>query len=276
MMALVIIMGISFLALALSTEFIFTDILVALVHVKIPEQSEMLTLGLVGTTIVPYALFLGSGISKGQTIPLMRVGLVISILIGGFITGAILVAGTTVADFSSFPALASTFEDKLGKIGFYALALGLFAAGFSSAITAPFASGIIAKTVFGIDNERQIRLIWLAVVLTGFVFGVSGVKPIPVILVVQALNGLILPVLVIFLVIISNDRNIIQEKDQHSWWYNLLLLAVLFIVLLIGFTQINKTLNTVLSMQVSFSWLLGITSSVVLYIAYLIVKSKHD
>jgi manganese transport protein len=276
MIGLVAMMGISFFALALSTEFLITEIFGALMPFKIPEQSEMLTLGLVGTTIVPYALFLGSGISKGQTIPLMRVGLVISILIGGFITASILVAGTTVADFSSFPTLAVTFENKLGKIGFYALAFGLFAAGFSSAITAPFASGVIAKTVFGINNERQIRLIWFVVVLTGFVFGVSGIKPIPVILVVQALNGLILPILVIFLLIISNDRAIIKEKDQHSWWYNVLLLAVLFNVLLIGFTQINKTVNTVLSMQASFSWLLGITSSVVLYVGYLIVKLKRD
>jgi manganese transport protein len=276
MIVFVAMMGVSFFALALLTEFTVDRIFSALVQFKIPRQSELVTLGLVGTTIVPYALFIGSGISKGQTIPLMRVGLVISILIGGFITGAILVAGTTVADFSSFPALAATFEDKLGKIGFYALALGLFAAGLSSAITAPFASGIIAKTVFGVDSERKIRLVWFAVVLIGFVFGVSGVKPIPVILFVQALNGLILPMLVIFLLIIVNDKTIIAESAaRHGWMYNVLLLAVLFIVLLIGLNQINKTANTVLAMQISFSWIIGLTISMVLYVAYLILKLKR-
>jgi manganese transport protein len=243
MMALVVIMGISFLALAVSMDFTFIDILKALVHVKIPEQSEMLTLGLIGTTIVPYALFLGSGISKGQTIPLMRVGLVISILIGGFITGTILVAGTIVADFSSFPVLAATFESKLGTIGFYALALGLFAAGFSSAITAPFASGVIAKNVFGINNEKQIRVIWVAVLLTGFVFGVSGVKPIPVILIVQALNGMILPFLTLFLILVVNDKDIIPVYARHKPWYNIVLLSILFIVLLIGLNQIDKSIS---------------------------------
>jgi manganese transport protein len=276
MMGLVAIMGISFLALALSVEFTFAEILTALVKIKIPEQGEMLTIGLVGTTIVPYALFIGSGISKGQTIPLMRIGLVISVLIGGFVTTAILLAGTTLTDFSSFPMLAMAFKNKLGDAGYYAAGFGLFAAGLSSAITAPFASGIIAKTVFEIENERKIRLIWFIVVLTGFVFGVSGVKPIPVILLVQVLNGLILPMLVIFLVIIINDKNIIPEHGRHPWGYNFLLLTVLFVVLLIGFTQINKAINATLSTEFPFYWLILITSSIVIYIGYLLVKIKSD
>jgi Mn2+/Fe2+ NRAMP family transporter len=275
MIGLVAIMGISFLALALSIDFTFAEVIAAVINIKIPPQSEMVTLGLVGTTIVPYALFLGSGISKGQTIPLMRVGLTISILIGGFITATILVAGTTVADFSSFPVLASTFENKLGSVGFYALAFGLFAAGFSSAITAPFASGIIAKTVFGISSEKRIRMIWVGVVLTGFIVGVSGLKPIPVILAVQALNGLMLPMLVIFLVVIVNDSTIIPGKAQHPWWYNIFLLTVLFVVLLIGFTQINKTIKAIVMMQLPFYWILIFTMSVVLYVMYLLLKLKR-
>lgn len=275
MMALVGIMGISFLALAVFIDYTFVDILVSLVRFEMPEQSEMITLGLVGTTIVPYALFLGSGISKGQTIPLMRVGLIISILIGGFITGLILVAGTTVENFSSFPLLADNFESKLGKLGFYALSFGLFAAGFSSAITAPFASGIIAKTVFGWKNEKHIRVIWFLVLLTGFVFGVSGVKPIPVILLVQALNGLILPMLVIFLVIISSDKSIIPESGRHGVFYTILLLAVLFIVLLIGLTQINKTINSVFAIQFAFNWVMFSAISIVAYIGYLVLRSRN-
>ncbi len=36
-----------------------------------------------------------------------------------------------------------------------ALALGLFAAGFSSAVTSPYASSVIARTVFGIQDEQS-------------------------------------------------------------------------------------------------------------------------
>ena len=275
MIGLVAIMGVSFFALAMSSQFLIVDIVKSLIQLQIPPTSEMLTLGLVGTTIVPYALFIGSGISKGQTIPLMRIGLVISILIGGFITATILVAGTNIENFTSFSLLAIMFKTKLGDVGFYSLALGLFAAGFSSAITAPLASGIIAKTVFGIENENRIRLFWITVLLIGFVFGVSGIKPIPVILLVQALNGLILPVLVSFLIIVSNDRRIINGRDKHSEWYNVLLLVVLFTVLLIGFTQINKSLNAAFSVQLSFSWVIVSSACIVLYVILLMRKSTY-
>ena len=46
----------------------------------------MLILGIIGTTVVPYDLFLGSGIvDKSQTIREARVGLSIAIILGGII-----------------------------------------------------------------------------------------------------------------------------------------------------------------------------------------------
>ena len=131
MTILVGMMGIAFFALALYGDFSFSELMVSSVVPSLPVGSELLTLGLVGTTIVPYNLFLGSGISKGQTIPLMRIGLSISVLIGGLITAWILMAGTLVGSFSSFSELASEFQNKIGIMGTLALGIGLFAAGFS-------------------------------------------------------------------------------------------------------------------------------------------------
>jgi manganese transport protein len=269
-MVLVAIMGITFFVLALSADFSMTDILHSSITPAIPVNAGLLALGLVGTTIVPYNLFIGSGISKGQTIPLMRIGLTISVLVGGFITASILIAGTTIHDFSSFPALATAFESKLGRPGFYALAVGLFAAGFSSALTSPYASSVIARTVFQVEQEKKVKWVWGAILLTGFFFGVSGIKPIPVILTVQALNGLILPLLVVFLVIMINDRTIIPAEYRHRPWYNIVLLSILFVVLVIGLNQIDKTVDTVFNtgshLRISFA----ITSVVVLYVAFML------
>lgn len=267
MVALVGIMGLTFFILALTTNFSVVEILQASVTPALPASSGLLALGLVGTTIVPYNIFIGSGISKGQTIPLMRVGLTISVLIGGFITAAILIAGTTIQDFSSFPALAAAFESKLGRPGFYALALGLFAAGFSSAITSPYASSVIARTVFQFEQEKKVKWIWSAVLLTGFFFGVSGIKPIPVILTVQALNGLILPLLVVFLVIMINDSSIIPPGYRHRPWYNVVLLSILFVVLVIGLNQMDKALDAVFNTGSHLPISFAITSVVVVYVA---------
>src|SRR5690606_25047331 len=106
-----------------------------------------------------------------------------------------LIAGTSVGDFSSFENLATAFQNSLGRAGSVALACGLFAAGFSSTLTAPFATSVIGETVFQVQGKKKLALLWGGVLLVGFVFGISGIKPIPVILFVQALNGFILPLL---------------------------------------------------------------------------------
>jgi Mn2+/Fe2+ NRAMP family transporter len=194
----------------------------------------------VGTTIVPYNIFLGSGISKGKTLPLMRIGLTVSVLMGGLITAAILIAGTSVQVFSSFPELAELLRERLGPVGSLALGVGLFAAGFSSSITAPYASSIIASVVFGWEDTRRLRLVWGAVLLTGFLFGISGIRPIPVILTVQALNGLMLPLLVALVIVVVNQRAVISAPHLPGLLYNLLLLLMLGSVVLIGLNQVEK------------------------------------
>lgn len=240
MTALVGLMGIAFFVLALQQPFSIGDVIKQTVVPAFPAGSALLILGLVGTTIVPYNIFLGSGISKGKTIPLMRVGLTVSVLIGGLITAAILIAGTSVQAFSSFPELALALKEKLGPVGSLALGVGLFAAGFSSSITAPYASSIIASTVFGWEDQRRLRWVWGAVLLVGFSFGISGIKPIPVILTVQALNGLILPLLVALLILLSNHKELLSAEHRHGWLYNVVLLLILGSVMLIGFNQVDK------------------------------------
>jgi Mn2+/Fe2+ NRAMP family transporter len=162
-------------------------------------------------------------------------------MIGGVITAAIVVAGTSVGTFHTFPELATSLAQQLGPGGSWALGIGLFAAGFSSAITAPYASSIIASTVLGWEAERRLRWVWGTVLLVGFLFGISGVKPIPVILTVQALNGLILPLLVVLLIAAVNQRALIPAKHLPGLAYNVVLLVLLGSVVLVGLNQVMKT-----------------------------------
>jgi Mn2+/Fe2+ NRAMP family transporter len=245
---LVVLMGVAFFALAATQRFTTHDVVQSAFIPSVPGGSELTILGLIGTTVVPYNIFLGSGISKGQTVSLMRIGLTISILIGGLITAAILVAGTVITDFSSFQNLHADLEAKVGAAGALALALGLFGAGFSSAITSPYAASIIVRTVFGERRESVARGVWLAVLLIGFVVGVSGLKPIPVILFVQALNGLILPFLVIFLLLVANDPDIMPAQFIPGWLYNLLLLGMLLGISMISMNNIDKSFMATLGL----------------------------
>ena len=273
MTILVALMGIAFFVLALNIDFSFSEVVVSSVIPKIPVGAELITLGLVGTTIVPYNLFLGSGISKGQTVPLMRIGLTISVLIGGLITAWILLAGTLVHDFSSFPILANEFQNKVGAVGAWALGIGLFAAGFSSAITSPYAASIIASNVLGAEKKSSVRWVWGSVLLTGFLFGISGVKPIPIILAVQALNGLILPLVTAYLILIVNDETLIPKEHRHSRFYNLLLLLIFSSVLIIGLTSIDKSISAFAGLAEShFTFIVMVTTLLVFFVGWKVFK----
>ena len=268
---LVGLMGIAFFALAVNRPFSFLTYFQTAFVPSIPPGSELLTLGLVGTTIVPYNIFLGSGISKGQTVPLMRVGLTISVLIGGLITAAILIAGTAVKSFSNFNELGQALTENIGSLGGVALGVGLFAAGFSSAITSPYAASIIASSVFAWNNRWQ-RIIWALVLLTGFAFGISGIKPIPVILAVQALNGLVLPLLTAYLVLLINDPVIIPSEHRHSPFYNLVLVLIFATVLFMGLTNIDKSVSSWMQLSTGhFGIMVGATVALTGYLSFKLV-----
>jgi manganese transport protein len=278
MTVLVGLMGIAFLMLALQGDFVFSDLIKSSVTPVIPGGSAWLTLALVGTTIVPYNIFIGSAISKGHTIPLMRIGLTLSVLIGGLITAWIMLAGTMVGNFSSFNELATLFQNKIGVIGPLALGLGLFAAGFSSAITSPYAASLIASTVFGAEKKSVVRFAWMSVLLTGFAFGISGIKPIPVILAVQALNGLILPLLTYFLILIVNDLKVVSSQHRHSAWYDLVLLAILGTTLVIGFNNVDKAITSAFTLESGnhFKLIWIITAVMVLVTAVQLIRLRKN
>ncbi len=256
---LVGLMGISFFILAAGQPYTLFEYLSNSIVPSLPPGAELLTLALVGTTIVPYNVFLGSGISKGQTVYLMRVGLTISVIIGGLITAAILIAGTAVTSFSSYEELASALTKEIGPLGSWSLGVGLFAAGFSSAITSPYAGSIIANHVFQWSPGNQ-KAMWILILVTGFIFGISGVKPIPVILAVQALNGLVLPLLTAFLIILINDPHLNPKARMTTSVYNLILLVIFGSVLLMGLNNVDKSFSSWAGLSGShFNWTATIT-----------------
>lgn len=272
---LVALMGVAFLWLAFAQPFTPADYIYSSFIPVLPEGSELLMLGLVGTTIVPYNLFLGSAISRGQTVPLMRIGLVISVAIGGIITAGILVAGTAVPPFTSFTELAASLTTQMGTIGGMALAIGLFGAGFSSAITSPYAASLIASSVFNWDRTRQ-RIVWGIVLATGFGFGISGVRPIPVILAVQALNGLVLPLLSAFLILLVNHRKLMGDR-LPSITYNVILLFIFLVVLMMGLHSIDKSLSEWMNATAGhFGWIVSLSGMLTVLLGYLLRRQLRQ
>lgn len=162
-------MGIAFLVTAIAIRPSVTDVAVGLIRPTIPVNpgGGLLVLGLIGTTVVPYNLFLGSGISTGQSIREMRSGLLVAIVLGGIISMAVLVTGTAISGDFTFLALAGTLDPYLGGAGTIILGAGLFAAGFTSAVTAPLASAVTVRSLFG-------NILMTVVVFVSILIGMAG------------------------------------------------------------------------------------------------------
>jgi Mn2+/Fe2+ NRAMP family transporter len=278
---LVAVMGLAFLVTAMAIRPAPSGVLMGLIRPTIPlvPGGGLLVLGLIGTTVVPYNLFLGSGISRGQGIREMRSGLVVAILLGGMISMAVLVSGTAVKGGFSFAGLAGALDHYLGAAGTIILAAGLFAAGFTSAVTAPLASAITLRSLF--DTGRQnwqvrswrFRMVWGLILLTGMIFGMGGFKPVPAIIVAQALNGLILPVIAVFLFRVVNNPSIMRQHCNRLP-ANILMGMVVLISLVVGMVGLIQAVVAGSDLQPG-NWgliILGVAGVAVLIVGIVIYR----
>jgi manganese transport protein len=239
--AMVAVMGVTFLVTAILLQPDPAELLRGALRPAVPAGAGLLVLGLVGTTVVPYNLFLGSGIAYGQTVREIRVGLIIAVALGGLISMGILVVGASVVGEFSYPALADTLSGRLGSWAGPLFAWGLFAAGFSSAITAPLAAAVTARGLFGWDERGWgYRAIWIGVLAVGIGFGLAEVRPIPAIILAQALNGVLLPFAAVFLMMIVNDRRLMGDEGINGRGANALMGAVVAATLVLGVSGVIR------------------------------------
>jgi len=239
--ALVALMGIAFLLTAFRLAPDLGALLSGLLVPRMPVGSTVIVLGLVGTTVVPYNLFLGSALARDHGLGEMRWGLALAIGGGGLISLGVLVVGSALGGGLEYERLAAVLSDRLGGGAEWSLAVGLFGAGLTSAVTAPLAGAITARTLLGDGedeswNERSWRYrgVWMGVLLIGVVFGSTGVKPIPVIILAQAFNGLVLPMIAVFLWLTMNDRELLGATGVNTRGQNVVMGVVVIVCVALG------------------------------------------
>jgi Mn2+/Fe2+ NRAMP family transporter len=253
--AVVAIMGIAFLVTAWRIQPSLAELLRGSLVPSLPPGSGTLVLGLIGTTVVPYNIFLGSGLAGGQELRSLRLGLAVAIGLGGLISMAVLVVGTAVPGSFAFEGLADILAARLGRWASTLFAIGLLGAGLSSAITAPLAAAVTARDLLAegtgdplwTPTSWRYRAVWSSVLASGLAFGLSDVQPIPVIIVAQALNGLLLPWVAIFLFLAVNDRRLMGESS-NGWIANSVTAAVVLISLVLGVSAVARAVATALAL----------------------------
>lgn len=227
MVGLVLVMSATFLATAVMVLPAVEAPLAGLLRPQLPDAGALLmAVGLIGTTVVPYNLFLHASAVRerwpeGETeLPFARRDLVSSIAVGGLVSMAILLtsAGTlggAGTEVTSAADMARALEPILGAWAGTAFGVGLFAAGLTSAITAPLAAAYAVAGALDWPRDLRdprLRAVWGGVLLIGVGFGVAGVSPVPAIVFAQAANGILLPTIAVFLLIVVNDRGWMGDR----------------------------------------------------------------
>lgn len=228
LIALVVVMSVVFLVTAIQSRPSLSQLSDGLFHPRIPEGSLTTVIALIGTTVVPYNLFLHASsvrekwradIPIAESLRDSRFDTVLSISLGGLVTLAIAVTAAAFlqsgATLTSAASMAAQLEPVLGRWAKAFFAIGLFAAGMTSAITAPLAAAYATSGALGLSPDlrsRHFRAVWIAILMAGTVTAFAvGKSPIPAIVFAQAANGLILPLIAVFLLVAVNQRRLMNE-----------------------------------------------------------------
>lgn len=250
LVSLVILMSISFLVTAIITKPVLYELFQGLFVPSVPKGSIFTIIALVGTTVVPYNLFLHASLvsekwSKND-LKLARWDTVIAIGLGGLVSMGIMVAATTIAnkDISDVLDLASGLEPLLGSTAKYGIGIGLFAAGITSAITAPLAAAYVVNSCFGWKatlSDKRFKAVWMFIIAMGVFFLSFGIKPIEIIKFAQVTNGILLPIIAIFLVWIVNKKGVLGSH-RNTLFQNGIGILIIIITLILAV----KTMLTVI------------------------------
>ena len=223
-------MGTVFIVSAIMAGPDYTGALKGLFVPHFPKGAGLTIIGLIGTTVVPYNLFLhaSSAATKWKNpadLVHSRRDTAFSILLGGLITMAILISAATLQHTTaSNPAegnIGSQLAPLLGKWSAIFMGSGFLAAGLSSAITAPLAAAYASTEILGWNKDLtsgRFRAFWVLVLLSGILFAsFQSIKPVTLILFAQVANGLLLPIVAFLLLWIMNDKELLGSKSNTAF-----------------------------------------------------------
>lgn len=257
LIALVMIMAAAFLATFVIVRPDLLSLGQGLVIPNLPDSSLFTVIGLIGTTVVPYNLFLHASSVKEKwksidDLAAARTDTTLAVGLGGLIT--ILIVSTAAASMfaagisvDSAGDMAKQFEPLFGTNSKYLLGIGFFAAGLSSSITAPLATSYAMTEILQIEggkNSRAFKGILLVVIAIGTGLSLTGIRPVSIILSAQFANGLLLPVIASVLLFAMNQKKLLGNH-ANSVLANVLGIGVVLITAGLGLRLVLRAIGLI-------------------------------
>ena len=251
LVGLVILMSIAFSVTAILTKPDWSNVLAGFIPTWNIEELPTLV-ALIGTTVVPYNLFLYASLAKSRwsgsdAIPWMRRDISISIILGGLVSMAILIVGAanSSSEISSAIDVSKGLESVFGSFAKYLMGFGLMAAGLTSSITAPLAAALVICGILGWSQEihsLSMRISMGIIVGLGLLFASLGIKPVQLITLAQLANGVLLPLISGWIIYIASQKGVLgnyRNKTGHT----IVAVVIWLVTLILGLKSIIAVLG---------------------------------
>ncbi len=215
-----------------------------------PDTIDIMSIvTLVGGTVGGYITFAGghrlldAGIKGVDALPQVTKSSVSGVVITGIMRVILFLAALGVVShgLTLDPANppASVFKLSVGDIGYKIFGVVMWAAAITSVIGAAYTSVSFIRTFSaGLDKHYRAIIIGFIIIST-VVFAIVG-RPVKILVLVGALNGLILPVTLGTLLVAAYKKKIVGDYKHPLWMTIFGVLVVAIMTYMGGYTLINE------------------------------------
>ena len=238
LVAIVVLMSGSFLLTAIMTKPDLGLILQALFVPSFKTEEVLTIVGLLGTTVVPYNLFLHAAlVAQSPNVPFAEIkkDTLVAVGLGGVISLCIIISAAALEGtvIKSALDLGLALDPLYGTAAPLLLGFGLFAAGLTSALTAPMAAAFVVSECFGFSKGGWgYRITAFGVLAVGVYFTTTGLVPIEIIRFAQIANGILLPVIGLLLLFMVNNSQLMRGATPSKLQNSCFILIELFFIFL--------------------------------------------
>jgi NRAMP (natural resistance-associated macrophage protein)-like metal ion transporter len=236
-------------------------------HTLVPAASSdlgflSLTVAMVGTTIAPWMMFFAQSnvVEKGvrvRDLPYQRIDAVTGAVVGCIVAWFIIVTTGTVLfpqgiEVESAEAAAAALEPFAGQYAKALFAIGLVAASLLAACVLPLTTAFVICEAFG--WEAGVSFTWkeaplfkgiftFVIVVSAVVILIPNIDLMGIMLTAQFVNGVILPVLLVFMAIICTDKHVMSKYTVGKFTRIILCFTIVVVGILSAICLVMQVLG---------------------------------
>jgi manganese transport protein len=196
------------------------------------NDAVLLSVGIVGATVMPHVIYLHSGLTQGRIVPASeeeaqrifgfeKIDVAVAMGLAGLVNMAMLFMAAKVfhetghADVADINSAYQTLTPLLGGAASLVFAISLFASGISSSHVGTMAGQVVMQ---GFVNFRiPIWLRRIATMIPAVVVVLLGLDPTRTLIISQVILSFSLPIPVITLIMFTRNRNIMGGMVNHRF-----------------------------------------------------------